>query len=228
MAEPLTPPGEGPEDQYLRSPTRQALEATLAEALRDVETGADQADAEEPSPAEARPAGARRVNPFNRGLTATLDQPQAHGPAEAAAPSRLSVPGFPKAGSGRSGQPGQSGQSGTSGQPGQSGPARLPSPTLLGGAAVSALRSPGLSELGASRTVSNLAPAPEALPAEPATIALRRPRRSEPEQAPPAEAPAAAHPSTLRQAAPIPAWSPADDDILPRVSLKRRSFRRRR
>jgi hypothetical protein len=95
------------------------------------------------------------------------------------------------------------------------------------GGPVNALRQPSLTGLGASRAISGLASPPEAPPAEPAaTIALRRPPRSEPEPASETHQPAPA-PAPPKAVAAIPAWLPTDDDILPRASVRRRSFRRR-
>jgi hypothetical protein len=239
MAEPPTPLDGGQVDLPSRSFSRQALEATLAEALRDVESGGpDALAADEPGTGSSEavprrlgplpgrpPAGAPRPTvppepldtlppePLGAVPSGALRAgiPEPHRTAEADQPAaRTAVPGFPKSGSGGAG------------------PARLAAPGLLGaGGPVNALRQPSLTGLGASRAISGLASPPEAPPAEPAaTIALRRPPRSEPEPASETHQPAPA-PAPPKAAAAIPAWLPTDDDILPRASVRRRSFRRR-
>lgn len=218
MAEPPTPLQGGQGDLPSGSFSRQALEATLAEALRDVEA----AGGSDPLSADEREATPRLLGPAGRAkagaprLTVPAEPLRADPPGHLDAaednepPARASVPGFPKSGSGGTG------------------PARLAAPGLLGaGGPVNALRQPSLTGLGANRAISGLASPPEAPPAEPAaTIALRRPTRSEREPASETHQPAPA-PAPAKAAAAVPAWLPSDDDILPRASARGRSFRRR-
>ena len=217
MAEQWTPPEEGKAEQPFRAFSRQALEATLAEALRDVERSGESAEADESQRVDAEKPPVRRANPFGRPVT----------PEPAAAPRPVS--GINNLVNGTlAGRP-----AAVSGEPGVS---RLSAPgsTPGGGAALGSLRPPGLSDLSGGRTVSGYSQAPTEEPSPQATIALRRPSRPEPQHAAAAHAPApesaappAPHP-TPKPMTPIAAWSPSDDDILPKGAVKRRSFRFKR
>lgn len=241
MAQPWTSPavpGEG--DQPVKAFDRQALEATLADALRDAEGGTVEPDDGGPAPtpvpaAAGRPAPAIRppaaVRPPAVPGLSPAGHPPAGGPHPAPRPTLL--------GSGLSGPGGPLG-GGTLGSsplaPPGSGPAPLRRPDGAAPTPVAAprpLTAPG-------QLVSGLAPAPPGLaptggtaPAEQPTIPIRRPKRPEPAAAPAATAPAAPTPAPPipagppRPAAPTMAWSASDDDILPGRAAKRRGRRRR-
>jgi hypothetical protein len=218
---------------------RQALQATLADAVRNV-ADADTMDTppnkplrgpgstspvvSEPVPEERqpvlapRPQPARSVNPFSRGGSA----PDAAAPAPAVAapapkrPASLLGGGTPSSVASNQGSGlGSSSGLGASGLSG--GGLASPVPAGSGG-----LRSPGglgpmnfsgdnrvTGDLGGGRSASALAP----VEADQPTIPLRRRQ--------PAQAPAPARPTVS-----IEGWTPTDDDILPRRVVKR-SFRRR-
>jgi hypothetical protein len=237
-----TPSNEDSKANPTRPFDRQALQATLADAVRIAAADSDPGDAppgkplRSPSPQDLigtgpaasdgrpRPAAPRPPNPFSR--------PVAAPPAPAAAAPAVPTPVRPAPSMLGGGTPtgvgtGQGGgiNSLTSAGPPGMGGLRSTSPDNLGPINFSGdNRPPG--ELNGGRTVSGLAPTPTDGP----TIPLRRRQPAETShsaktteaQAPtPAPAPAS-HP--IRSAAPIDAWMPGDDDILPRRVVKR-SFR---
>lgn len=207
MAEQWTPPEEGQAEQPFRAFSRQALEATLAEALRDVESTGASVDADGDIRMEPDPAQVRRANPFGRPVAP--EQPAT--PRPVAGLDNLvngTLAGRPAPASGDGAAP------------------RLPAPGMSG-AGLGSLRPPGLSDLSGSRAVSGYSQAPQEPPAPQATIALRRPTKVEPQPqaAAPEPAPQPAPHPTPKPMTPIAAWSPSDDDILPKGAVKRRSFR---
>ncbi|HET6964717.1 MAG TPA: hypothetical protein VFH58_08075 [Acidimicrobiales bacterium] len=241
MAEAWEPPGDGGSGGSFRPFDRQALEATLADALRDAEVADQQAAAGDPdaSSAPATPPAA----------TAAPAAP----PAPAAAPGAPPVAAPPKLNpfGGRpaaSGAPVPSGAAPSSG-PAAPGPRTGPSilsggvsgaisrmaPGGSGGGTISGLRPPGGGSLGGSLGAPRPLPGMGALgstsqtidePVEAAaTISLRRPTRAEPVPEPQAEA-APPPPAPTRSSVPVAAWMPGDDDILPRSQSKRKGRKR--
>lgn len=208
---------------------RQALEASLADALKDASeadevagaaSGPAPEDARRPEPAApaastgSAPAGpVRAPNPFGR-----PNAPVGSGPASAPAPLPSTAAVAPRTGpSILSG-----GISGLS-----------PGGGL--GASVSGFRPPdgggyGLSNGGLGS--AGLGPRPlgplggvsaEEPPEPAATIALRRPNRPDaPAEPAPEPAPAARTGAAAQPALPMAGWMPADDDILPRAANGRR------
>ena len=233
MPQPLTPPaGQGEGDEPFKPFDRQALEATLADALRDAEgaTAAGAAEAAAPDPAR-RPRSRPRPRPqAGSPDPAVPDAPRAGGDNAAGDPRPVPRPTL--LGSGLTGPAGLLGGS-TLGatprpaaQPG-AGPAPLAVPPRPL-AAPGGLAPPGKLVSGLSPAPAGFAPTADGPAAEQPTIPIRRPKRAEPAapaasaQAPPAPAPAPPRPAVA-----VAAWSPSDDDILPRAAARRRGRRHR-
>jgi hypothetical protein len=238
-----TPAGEDNGGAPTRPFDRQALQATLADAVRIATTDSDSDEAPTPKPVRTpspqdaigsgpapvdgrpRPPTPRPPNPFGR--TAPAAPAPAAAPAAPAPvrPSPSLLGGGTPTGVG-TGQGGSSLNPLTAPSSGGLGGLRSTTPDNLGPINFSGDRPPG--DLNAGRTVSGLAPTPTNGP----TIPLRRraaaetshSARSTEAAAPtaPAPAPQAAHPA--RTLVPVDAWMPGDDDILPRRQVKK-SFR---
>ncbi len=242
-----TPPNEdtGPNPRPF---DRQALQATLADAVRIAASDSDPEEAPQskpprsPSPQDLmgsgpaaangrpRPAAPRAPNPFSRPPAA----PAAAAPAAPVVPTPVRPsPSMLGGGTPTGVGTGQGGGIGSLTTPatGGLGGLRSTTPDNLGPINFSGdNRPPG--DLNAGRTVSGLAPTPT--PTDRPTIPLRRRLPAETSHsarttdanapATPAPTPPVAH--TARTAPPIDAWMPGDDDILPRRVVKR-SFRRR-
>jgi hypothetical protein len=247
MAEALDSPAEGDRGGQFRPFDRQALQATLADALKDAEEAdhpplaADEQGVPQAAPAETAPpttpGGAPKPNPFGR--------PNAAAGGAAPAPSaRRGIPGVPAP---------TAAPSPTT----AANPSVRTGPSILSGG-ISAGLSPMASSLGApggglgGTSIAGLRPpngGPLASPglggglglggvhAEPeeaastATIPMRRPGRPAAAPVPAPEtrgqvAAAAAQPA--RPSAPLAGWLPSDDDILPRNQLKRSRRRSRK
>jgi len=240
MADQMTTPSS---EDGAASPTRpfdrQALQATLADAVRiaaadgDVEEAPARKPLAGPSPQDAigtvpappdgkpRHPASRGPNPFSRpGQTsATPAAPAAPAPVRPS-PSLLGGGAPTGVGTGQGGALNSLTTAGTGGMGGL----RSTTPDNLGPINFSGDSRPS-GDLNAGRSVSGLAPTPVDRP----TIPLRRRAPAEtshsarsPETAAPA-APAPTSPAAhqLRSAVPVEAWMPGDDDILPRRVAKR-------
>ena len=225
MADPRTSPDGGEGKDQVRPFDRHALQATLADALRltgegdhpagEADRKPDVASAGSPSEEAPAPSPTTRVNPFTRAATSEAARPER-------APSPLSGLGRPVSPT----------------APSDPASPPRPAPRILGGGTLggSGLGSGslpsggglGIPGLGGDRNSSPLTPTVTERP----TIPLRRPKPAEEKPAQAAEEvtppPAPAAPPQSRMAAPIPAWSPTDDDILPTGAARRRGFRLKR
>jgi hypothetical protein len=218
---------------------RQALQATLADALRDAELSDDgSAPAAPPqaaptSPAPPAPPAAAAPPAAPPLVPAPMPAPPVPAPPAAApAPSGPKVNPFgpkPAPAPGAAGAPAPGPRTGPSILSGgiSNAISQMTSPTGLGGNSVNALRPGSLSGggprplPGISGLTGGAAAKVDSEPTEEATIQLRRPTRPEPEKdaaAPSPTAPAA----PVRPSVSIAAWMPSDDDILPRSTMKRK------
>lgn len=246
MAEAWQPPSGGEDGQPFRPFDREALQATLADALKQADA-ADMADQDSAAPGAAgadeapgRPTPLRPPMPFGR-PTASSDP--LSGAAQVPPPGPGPVPGGPAPRPAGVTPPARTGPSILSGGisamassasaggvgSGTISPLRPPSggglssPGMGGGLSSPGLSSPGLGGLGSSGLGSPTID-PQAAESTP-TIPIRRPNRSEP-PAPEVRseevqaAPAA--PPPPRPTVTLVAWNPSDDDILPRSMAKRR------
>jgi hypothetical protein len=223
-----------PGDSSYRPFDRQALHASLADALKDVELADAAEPAAVPAPAAqpaapaapAADAGASKVpNPFGR--------PGASAGGAIPAPAPAPMPSAPAAPAPRTGPSILAG--------GISAGVSPMSASGLGGG-VSGFRAPdGGYGLGGGSPLSGTglgprplgplggtAPADEV--AEPApTIQLRRPTRPAPVVEPVVEAvPAPAAPTPARPSVPLAGWMPSDDDILPPGAQVKRKPKKRK
>lgn len=242
MAEAWEPPGDGGNGGSFRPFDRQALEATLADALRDAEVADQQAAAGDTEAASAPVApAAPQAAPQAAAAAAPAAPPAGPAAPPVPAPPKLNpFGGRPAAG----GAPVPSGAAPASGP---AAPAPRTGPSILsggvsgaisrmtpggsGGGTISGLRPPGGGSLGGGLGAPRPLPGMGALgstsqtidePAEAAaTISLRRPTRPEPVPEPQAEA-APPPPVPARSSMPVAAWMPTDDDILPRSQGKRK------
>lgn len=236
MPQQLTPPGgQGEGEEPFKPFDRQALEATLADALRDAESATAPGPTDSQAPDTARRDRSRPRPQVGDPAARRSDGPRAE-PAIAggqmAAASPQPAPRPTLLGSGLTGPAGLLGGStlGASTRPAAApgpgaSPLAVPSRPL---AAPGPLASPGKLISGLSPAPAGYAPTADSPAVEQPTIPIRRPKRSEP-SAPAAPAPPAPMPTPAAQPRPaitIAAWSPSDDDILPRSGSKRRARRR--
>lgn len=220
MAEARDSSGQGEKDGSFRPFDRHALQATLADALKDASDNPPD-DADHPNPPAAPPATAdasgsgQAANPFGR--------PNLPPPPAAPAPSAATVPSTPPT---RSGPKILSGGLGRAISPLSGGPAGAG----LGGP-VSGLRPPASSGSLLGSALSGLGGRSAEPAEETPTIALRRrhrqdtPAEQNDHREAPAPAAAPAPPAHARSSAPLAGWLPTDDDIVPGGALRRKGRR---
>ena len=250
MAEAWEPPA-GDSGATNRPFDRQALQATLADALRDAELsdgGDDGAPAPQAPPVAPPAAAAPPAAPPAPGPQPPVPAPPAAAAPPVPAPSGpkvnpfapkpAPVPGPAPAGApapGAAPRPAPGPRTGPSILSGgiSNAISQMTAPTgSLGGTSINALRPPA-SPLGGggprplpgiSGLSGGAAAKTEDEPTEEATIQLRRPSRPEPEKDSAAPAPAAPA-APVRPSVVVAAWMPSDDDILPRSTMKRKGRR---